>query len=153
MTRLGVLVAAALVVFTSFVSWAGSGLRWLLVLSFRARLCLLAVVCPARLRRALRRDDTRLRARGETALREALGDPEGAFLDWPAAAFADLRRSGELDAVVLFDCRPGEQRFDALVVATGGKTAVELRRRSLDAARIRMLGGRLLEAAYLGFSP
>lgn len=109
--------------------------------------------CSARFRRALRRDDTRLRMRGETALRQALGQPAGTFREWPTASFAPLRRAGDVDAVVLFDCRPEMQRFEALVVATGGRTTVSLRARPLDAARVRMLAERIREAGYLGFSP
>ena len=109
--------------------------------------------CSARLRRALRRDDTLLSARGETALRSALAAPDGPFLGWPADAFAELRARTGVDAVILFDCRPEAQRFDALVVATGGRSTLTLRARSLDAPRVRQLAERLRVMGYLGFSP
>ncbi|MEM1415939.1 MAG: hypothetical protein AAGH15_13610, partial [Myxococcota bacterium] len=105
--------------------------------------------CSQTLRRTVRADYTRMSTLGETRLREALGAPEGDFLTWPSARFTELRRDRQLDTVVLFDCRPEETRFDALVVADGGRTRLSLRRLPFDRARARWLGGRILAAGWL----
>ncbi len=94
---------------------------------------------------------------GETALRKlakkTAGEP---MLAWPRAAFEPARKrdGGQVDAVVLVDCRPEGQAVDVAVApSAAGVARIELRQLAVDASVTEWLAAAILRRAWIGFSP
>ncbi len=113
--------------------------------------------CFAAVLRKIRQDDTHVVRLGEAAMLRVSGrsDPRD-FLEWPTDALEPLRIRGEerLDAIALIDCRPDEQRLDALVASPArGMARLRLRGIEVDAGRSHWMADRILNHAWIGFSP
>ena len=113
--------------------------------------------CFHRILRKIRDEYTHTTRMGERALLRGVGrvDPRE-FMDWPSDALEPLRRQSDpwLDAVALIDCRPEARRADLLVVSPAqGVARMRLRGVDLDRPRARWIAERILEHAWIGFTP
>lgn len=79
--------------------------------------------CSAMLRRLVRNDrdslrDHILRGMGETAFREALGNPEGDFMTWDPELLDRVQEDEAFETAVLYDCRPNARTLRVMIVST-----------------------------------
>ena len=96
--------------------------------------------CSAAILRGIRREGRdssfgiNIRRLGESAVRQTMG--EGDFLRWERDAFSRVNVGPDgTDTFILFDCRPDEQVFRALVIPPNPHSAIrtELRRVPIEA--------------------
>ena len=121
------------------------------------RQCLSSMVRVARTRYA-GGDGVDVMRLGESALLREAGrtDPRD-FMEWPASALEpvqDRDRDGDrLDAVALIDCRPDSEMLDIMVVSPARGAARIRLRGSISERRARWASARMLDHAWVGFSP
>lgn len=113
--------------------------------------------CFAQVRSAIAAEYTTVRRIGESAARRRAGGPSGDMMSWDRAAFASLSvgpSPGDLDAVVLIDCRPDARRADVVVYnAAGDISQLRLRDVGFDRRRATWLAAAILRHGWVGFSP
>ncbi len=116
-----------------------------------------ASACAKGLRKAIRADYTHMISKGESATRRAVGDTTGEdFMAYTADRLEPLRTQAEerLDAIVLFDCRPENKTFRALVLPDFQATyELRLDRVDLGTSLVATIAEIILRHAWLGFSP
>ncbi len=116
--------------------------------------------CSAEIRRGLQRNEVaRLHQLGETAMlaRTGRSDPRD-FMQWPTAVLTALRTSESthevrLDAVAFFDCRPEAEALSVVVLAPSGGTAHIVLSGPVPVGRGRFVAERIVQHAWIGFSP
>lgn len=113
--------------------------------------------CARQFRAALRDDYTETRAFGESRIRALMSEPESDFMGWDFTRVAEQRQhAGEhgVDTIMLFDCRPDDQRLDVLVISSSGAgTTTRYRGHSLGRAQVQRAAQLALMQGWVGFSP
>lgn len=116
--------------------------------------------CFAQVRAAIAADYTTIRQIGETAARRQAGGAGGDMLGWDRPSLARLHTAqlpegrGDLDAIVLVDCRPDARRADVLVYNPAHDLSqLRLRDTTVDRRRATWLASAILRHGWNGFSP
>jgi hypothetical protein len=108
--------------------------------------------CVATLRDRAAKDGAELRPITETPLRKLIKaeDRSVGFMTWTSAATKPAY--GDVDSFFAVDCRPEQQRLDALLVnKSGARVEFRLRGESLDRARAVWVMDEVLRHAWAGF--
>jgi len=116
-----------------------------------------ASACAKGLRKAIRADYTHMLSKGESATRRAVGDSTAEdFMAYTAERLRPLRQQPDdrLDAIVLFDCRPEDRTFRALVLPDSDTTyQLRLAHLEINGGLVATVAEIILRHAWLGFSP